>query len=39
MKGDHNKITKQVLDEAISKLKHLKNYTIPEVKYNGFYKR
>lgn len=39
MKGDHNKITKQMLDEAISRLSHLKDYTIPEVKYSGYYKR
>lgn len=38
MKGDHNKITKQILDDAIRKLSDLKDYKIPEVKYNGYYK-
>ena len=38
MKGDHNKITKQMLDDSIRKLSHLKDYKIPEVKYNGFYR-
>ena len=38
MKGDHNKITKETLDIAIRKLSHLKDYKIPEVKYNGYYK-
>jgi len=30
MKGDDSKITKKILDDAIYKLKGMKNYRIPQ---------
>jgi len=39
MKGDHNKITNQILDDSIRKLSdQMKDYKIPKVKSTGYYK-